>query len=84
MGHKGKKKKLQWQQYIGILIFMFVGAACGYLITMYVDLNDVEGQTLSKNLFSMGLLFVFMYVGIFLQIIIHEGGHWFFGKMSGY
>ena len=84
MGHKGKKKKLQWQQYIGIIIFMFVGAACGYLITMYVDLNDVEGQTLSKNLFSMGLLFVFMYVGIFLQIIIHEGGHWFFGKMSGY
>ena len=84
MGHKGKKKKLQWQQYIGILIFMFIGAACGYLITMYVDLNDVEGQTLSKNLFSMGLLFVFMYVGIFLQIIIHEGGHWFFGKMSGY
>ena len=84
MGHKGKKKKLQWQQYMGIIIFMFVGAACGYLITMYVDLNDVEGQTLSKNLFSMGLLFVFMYVGIFLQIIIHEGGHWFFGKMSGY
>ena len=84
MGHKGKKKKLQWQQYIGIIIFMFVGAACGYLITMYVDLNDVAEQTFSKNLISMGLLFIFMYVGIFLQIIIHEGGHWFFGKMSGY
>ena len=79
-----KKKKIQWQQYIGVLFFMMIGAICGFLMITYIESTIGDGADLSENLFTLVSLFVFMYVGFFLHIIIHEGGHLIFGKMSGY
>ena len=84
MRQKNKKKKIQWQQYIGIVIFMLIGAVCGYLMVMYADTNYASGQTLPQYVLSIAGLFIFMYAGIFVQIIIHEGGHLLFGRLSGY
>lgn len=79
-----KKKKIQWQQYIGVLFFMMIGAICGFLMITYIESTIGDGADLSENLFTLVSLFVFMYVGFFLHIIIHEGGHLIFGKLSGY
>lgn len=79
-----KKKKIQWQQYIGVLFFMMIGAICGFLMITYIESTIGDGADLSENLFTLVSQFVFMYVGFFLHIIIHEGGHLIFGKLSGY
>ena len=79
-----KKKKIQWQQYIGVLFFMMIGSICGFLMITYIESTIGDGADLSENLFTLVSLFVFMYVGFFLHIIIHEGGHLIFGKLSGY
>ena len=79
-----KKKKIQWQQYISVLFFMMIGAICGFLMITYIESTIGDGADLSENLFTLVSLFVFMYVGFFLHIIIHEGGHLIFGKLSGY
>lgn len=79
-----KKRKIQWKQYIGVLFFMMIGAICGFLMITYIETNIGDGADLSENLFTLASLFVFMYVGFFAHIIIHEGGHLIFGKMSGY
>lgn len=81
---KKRKRKIQWKQYIGVLFFMMIGAICGFLMITYIETNIGDGADLSENLFTLVSLLVFMYVGFFLHIIIHEGGHLIFGKMSGY
>ena len=81
---KKRKRKIQWKQYIGVLFFMMIGAICGFLMITYIESTIGDGADLSENLFTLVSLFVFMYVGFFLHIIIHEGGHLIFGKLSGY
>lgn len=79
-----KKKKFQWQQYIVMAAFTLLGAACGVLMVDYVEKAAGEGATLGEELLTLGLMFVGMYVSIFLQTIIHEGGHLIFGLLTGY
>ncbi|MBO5070293.1 MAG: M50 family metallopeptidase [Roseburia sp.] len=84
MSEKSKKKKVVWQQYIAVVFFMLIGAACGILMVKYVDATATPEQTLGEQLFFLVVLFVLMYVAIFLQIIIHEAGHLIFGLLTGY
>lgn len=84
-GNEGmKKKKFQWQQYILLGFFALLGAVCGMLMVDYAEKTAREGATLGEELLTLGLLFVGMYVSIFLQTIIHEGGHLIFGLKTGY
>ena len=84
MSKKSKKKKIVWQQYIGMAFFMIIGALCGLLIIKYIDSNPAENISLTQKLFSFLSLIVVMYIAIFLHLIIHEAGHLVFGLMSGY
>lgn len=81
---KNQKKKVQWQQWIVMGFFMLIGAVCGVLMVSFVEQRGTENGSVLEDLIPLGVLFVGMYVGIFLQLIIHEAGHLVFGLKSRY
>ncbi len=84
MGKSKKKQPGVWQQCLMILFSIITCGLCGFFIGMYlVDLLEGD-SSLSEILFSGGALLITFYIAIFLQIIIHEGGHLIFGLLTGY
>lgn len=83
MKGKTKKKKVIWQQYIGMVFFVLMGAACGFLMVMYIDGFGTE-RTLHEEILSLVGLLLGMYAAILVHLIIHEAGHLVFGLLSGY
>lgn len=79
-----KKKKVVWQQYIAMVFFMLIGAACGVLMVAYIDRDVNLDRPLWEEIVSLIGLLIGMYVAIFIQLIIHEAGHLVFGLVSGY
>ena len=84
--HNGKKKQKTENrgQWISILIYMFIGAACGVLILMYLEQQDQSGNSLPAYYLSLSLMIIGMYIAMIIQIIIHEAGHLIFGLLTGY
>ena len=83
MKGKHKKKKDKWQQYIGMVFFVLMGAACGFLMVMYIDKFTTK-RTIHEEVMSLIGLLLGMYVAILVQVIVHETGHLVFGLLSGY
>lgn len=79
-----KKKKGQWQQWIVMGFFMLIGAVCGVLMVSFMEQWGTEDSSVIEDLIPVGFLFIGMYVGIFLQLTIHEAGHLVFGLKSDY
>lgn len=84
MKDKTKTKKIKWQQYIGLVFFMLIGAVCGVLMAQYLEQRAEVDTTMAEELFSLACLFVCMYAAMLIQIIIHEAGHLVFGLLTGY
>ncbi|GKX29257.1 hypothetical protein SH1V18_17370 [Vallitalea longa] len=84
MGKKQKKKKIVWPKFVGIVLFMAIGAICGLLIANYIDSNAAEDISLGEELLTFFSLIIVMYISIFIHLIIHEAGHLIFGLMTGY
>ena len=78
---KRAKNKGQW---ISIVLFLLIGAACGVLILMYLDFPGQQGKTHLANFVSFLLLLIGMYAAMLIQIILHEAGHLIFGLLTGY
>lgn len=79
-----KKKKSSWQQYIGMVFFMVIGAVCGVLMVQYVEKTEAAAKGIGEVIMSLVVLFLIMYIAIFLNIVIHEAGHLVFGLATGY
>ena len=79
-----KKKKGQWQQWLFMGFFVLIGAVCGVLMAHFAEQNVTEGSSLWEDLLPLVVLFVGLFVGMYLQLIIHEAGHLVFGLLSGY
>lgn len=84
MSEKVKKKKILWQQYIGMVFFVLIGAVCGFFMARYIGWGSGADKALPEKILSLIGLFLGMYVAIFVQLIIHEAGHLVFGLLSGY
>ena len=85
MPDRSKGKKAQNKgQWISIVIFLLIGAACGLLILMYLDLPNQHGKDNLAGFASFLLLLIGMYAAMLIQIILHEAGHLIFGLMTGY
>ncbi|MBR3966070.1 MAG: M50 family metallopeptidase [Clostridia bacterium] len=78
-----KKKKIVWQQYIGAVFMMLIGAVCGFVMAEYLFLSS-EDYPIYGKILSLAGLFLGMYVAFFFHIIVHEAGHLLFGLMTGY
>lgn len=84
MRKKDKKKKIAWQEYIAIVFFMLIGAACGILMTSNLENNFDTNKSATEDILLMVVEFAFMFIAIFVHLIIHEGGHLIFGLLTGY
>ena len=83
MNEVKKKKKIVWQQYIGMAFMMLIGAICGFIMVWYID-NSSADTPLYQEILSLAGLFLGMYVALFFHMIVHEAGHLVFGLMTGY
>lgn len=77
-----KKKKTAWGGILMMLLYTAVGACCGILIMRYMEAAQLQG--LGAYLLVFALMLAGMYLVMYLQIILHEGGHLLFGLLSGY
>ncbi len=80
---KTGKKKANGGQWISIILFLLIGAACGGLILGYLE-HAGYGDSFSAFFLPFALLLAGMYAALILQIILHEAGHLIFGAMTGY
>ena len=83
MSQSKKKKKLLWQQYLGIVFMMLIGAICGLVIVSSLENNTAE-TTFSQDILTLAGLFLAMYAAFFFHIVVHEAGHLVFGLLTGY
>ena len=79
-----KKRKIKPSQIVMLVGFLVVGGVCGWWMGLYVGELISGGENAGDALLRGLLLFVGMYAAMFLQIIIHEGGHLIFGLLTGY
>ncbi len=78
---KEKKKGGKFKQALPILCFLLLGAACGIVFDLYLFRTEPDGKTL----FLMAAIFLIgLYLGMAVQIVLHEAGHLLFGLMTGY
>lgn len=86
MSEKKTKKKLAWQQYAIMVIWLLIGALCGFFMVSYIDEIMVDAADNSSGgviLFYLGSILV-IYLALFIQLIIHEAGHLVLGLLTGY
>ena len=83
MNEVKKKKKIVWQQYIGMAFMMLIGAMCGFIMVWYIDKSSAD-TPLYQEILSLVGLFLGMYVALFFHMIVHEAGHLVFGLMTEY
>ena len=79
-----KTKKRKAGDIIGIIFYMLIGAGCGLLMVDLIETMQVDEQSMPQFVAMLIFLFLIMYLAIFLQIVIHEGGHLIFGLLTGY
>lgn len=77
-----KKKKADWGGVLMMLLYLLVGGFCGILIMRYMDAAGLQG--LGSCLLVFALMLAGVYLVMYLQIVLHEGGHLLFGLLSGY
>ena len=80
----GKRKQPVKGQWISILLYMLIGAACGVLMMMCLERAKNDGLDKAGLVLSFVLLFIVMYAALLIQIVLHEAGHLVFGLMTGY
>lgn len=78
---KTAQNKGQW---IGIVFYMLLGAACGIFDLMYMDTAGQSEKGLFSEIIPLALMLIGTYAAILIQLIIHEAGHLIFGLMTGY
>lgn len=79
-----RKQKSGSMQYLLMLFMIPVGAVCGYFIGQYTERIINGEKSMAEILLSVLVLFLMIYISLYLQIIVHEGGHLLFGLMTGY
>lgn len=81
---KKTKKKIKWQQYVGMVFMLLVGAVCGFGIMRYMEASGTIDKPFGEYMIYLLLLLIGLYAAMFLQTILHEAGHLIFGLLSGY
>ncbi len=71
-------------KYFMVLIFVIIGMFCGIIIQKVASTMFTGTESIEFVLLIYVFLFAMMYVGIVLQIAIHEAGHLVFGLLTGY
>jgi hypothetical protein len=67
-----------------VLVFMALGGVCGVMIAAHLDTIAPPDAGPGQIIFRFAGMILVLYVLMFLQIVVHEGGHLLFGLLSGY
>lgn len=79
-----EKKSARKGKRLGSVISGVVGALCGIAISQYLDQTVGENVSVGAYLLQSGKLLVGLCLCGYLQLILHEAGHYVFGTWSGY
>ena len=79
-----KAKRSSWQQFIPMFLFLVTGIVCGLVMVRYIEDIVAQQMPLWEEIIFIAVLFVLMLIALLIQIVIHEGGHLVFGRISGY
>ena len=79
-----KKKKIPWQGAIMFLVFLALGGICGALIGAHLAAISPPDASPGQMFLRFAVMILALYLLLFLQIVVHEGGHLVFGLLSGY
>ncbi len=80
---KAKKNKSNLITAIFVILIVFASFFCGGLLAGIVETYSIGYTPTQSILFFVGVIIVF-YVGIYIQLIMHEAGHLVFGLLTGY
>jgi hypothetical protein len=61
-----------------------VGVGCGIMIVIYDYVNPGRESTLGSKIYLFAEVYIYLYIIMILQTIIHEAGHLLFGLLAGY
>jgi hypothetical protein len=68
-----------------MLFFLIIGGIFGFWGALYIDKNlNIFSDNLWINLLMEAALIASVILIFYIHIIVHEGGHFIFGKLSGY
>ena len=81
---KVKKSKRRSDSWIGVLLFLAAGAACGMILGLFIDKTGAIELPFGRYMLLLAGLLLTLYAAMFIQIIIHEAGHLVFGLATGY
>jgi len=81
---KEKDEKRELGQILGIFIFIIICAYSIYLIGYINGLKIIAIIDQGKFINFLVIAYISLMLSFYLHIIIHEGGHYIFGKLTGY
>ena len=80
--NKNKNRQIARKKALGILLPLIFGGILGFLIgVLGANVTNKGNQGLNINILYF---FISIVIGLYVQIIIHEFGHFIFGLLSGY
>ena len=79
---KSPKKKRHLGAILVYLVGLVAGACAGYFGADAID--AVTGGDDGLFLMYIAVMLLGLYLALFVQIVVHEGGHLVFGKLTGY
>lgn len=82
--NKVKSKKSLVGRFGFLVLFMIIGFFGGYYGINIIDQLGFVPQNLNLPIWQVILFLVIAYVLYLFQIIIHESGHYVFGRLTGY
>ena len=80
MGREKGRWKSRLLDILIYLLYMLVGGVLGYIVAFRYQ----PGEGAAQFLWNIVRLIASLYVAVYVQILFHELGHLFWGKISGY
>ncbi len=78
------KKSFSFSNIVPSALFLAIAGFYGFLGGIAIGEQFAKSDSLFIKLLSVAWIFISIYLAMFIQLIIHEGGHYIFGKLGGY
>lgn len=69
---------------VASVINLLIGAFCGIFIMLAIGPEAFFAVNMKDFIINIALCAFFIFIAYFIQAVIHEGGHLFFGILTGY
>lgn len=82
--NKKEKKSIKLGNVIMTIILLVIGGICGFYAGELMFKTSSKSDNIGLDILKLAGFLVCIYLTIYIQIIIHEGGHYIFGRLTGY